>query len=122
MPCARPFGLFAHRTPLRSPAESAGGSADGLTRLEATITDININGSDPTLQVRAPDGMNWTIELGSHARNRAIGLTDAAMLPGDRVHVAGEPAHNFGETRIKALRLTINDRRFDLAEESPTAA
>ncbi|MEE2862482.1 MAG: hypothetical protein VYB46_16980 [Pseudomonadota bacterium] len=122
MPFARPFGLFAHRIPHRSPAETSGGSADGLTRLDATITDININGSDPTLQVRAPDGMNWTIELASHARNRAIGLTNAAMLPGDRVQVAGEPARAFGETRIKALRLTINDQRFDLAEESPTAA
>ncbi|MFC0200987.1 hypothetical protein [Paracoccus rhizosphaerae] len=121
MPCARPFGIFAHRTPLHSPVETARGS-DGLTRLDATITDININGSDPTLQVRAPDGMNWTIELASHARNRAIGLTNAAVLPGDRVQVAGEPGRAFGEARIKALRLTINDQLFDLAEESPTAA
>ncbi|WP_265499111.1 hypothetical protein [Paracoccus beibuensis] len=122
MPYARSFGPFAHRIPLRSPADVDNGSADGLTRLDATITDINITGSDPTLQVRAPDGMNWTIELASHARNRAIGLTDAALLPGDKVHVAGEPAHHFGETRIKALRLTINDQRFDLSEETPTAA
>ena len=56
-----------------------------LIRFEAVVTDNNIAGSDPTLQVRAPDGTNWTIELANHARNDQVGLTQAQALPGDPV-------------------------------------
>lgn len=65
-----------------------------VTRLEATITDNYIDGSDPTLQVRAPDGVNWTIELAGHARNRSAGLTESRALPGDPVRIIGRRLHH----------------------------
>lgn len=92
-----------------------------MTRLDAVITDINIDGSDPTFQVRARDGMNWTIELGSHARNRKTGLEDALTTPGDRITVIGHPSHHFGENRIKAVQLTIGDKEFELYHDDPKA-
>lgn len=90
---------------------------EDLTRLDATITDIHIAGSDPVLQVRARDGVNWTVELGGRARNRDAGLSDAKPLPGDKVSVLGRRTHHFGETRIKALSLTIGEQGFDLYPE-----
>lgn len=87
---------------------------DDLTRLDAIITDINISGSDPTLQVRANNGVNWTIELGSHSRNRKAGLEDAQILPGEPVQVVGRCTHHLGENRIKAIKLTLGDRDYRL--------
>ncbi|MBU1289241.1 MAG: hypothetical protein KJ871_16125 [Alphaproteobacteria bacterium] len=127
MPFAGFFGPLAYRTVLRAHDDAAAASPmplddDDLTCLDATITDINIKGSDPTLQVRAPDGMNWTVELGSHARNRALGLEGLALLPGDAVRVTGRPTHYLGETRIKALHLTIGQQSFDLDDNTDKAA
>lgn len=88
-----------------------------LVRLDAVVTDNNIAGSDPVLQVRAPDGMNWTIELASHSRNEHAGLRASLALPGDAVSVVGHAMHAFGESRIKARHLTIGGRSFDLSGE-----
>ncbi|RMC37470.1 hypothetical protein [Paracoccus alkanivorans] len=118
-PC---FGINVIRTRLFSPDDGLSDDRwsdfeDELTRLDATITDINISGSDPTLQVRASDGVNWTIELGGHSRNRETGLEDALATPGDPISVVGRCTHHFGENRIKAVKLTIGDRDYQLYPE-----
>lgn len=95
---------------------------DNLTRLDATITDIYISGSDPTLQVRARDGVNWTIELADRGRNRDAGLTDRAALPGDSISILGRRTHHFGENRIKAMQLTIGNKSFELYPDCLTAS
>lgn len=93
-----------------------------VTRLEAAVTDINITGTDPALQVRAQDGVNWTVELADHARNREIGLEDAGAGPGDKVVIWGRQTIHFGETRIKAFRIAIEDRVFDLFPDMSSPA
>ncbi|WP_410218159.1 hypothetical protein [Paracoccus sp. (in: a-proteobacteria)] len=94
---------------------------DSSTQLVGVITDVNVSGSDPTLQVRGPDGRNWTVELADRARNASLGLTRSALLPGEPVRVIGRRTQRFGERRIKALRLTVEDRRFDLFPEAISA-
>lgn len=89
-----------------------------LTRLDGIVTDNFIDGSDPVLQIRAEDGRNWTVELGSRAQNEAAGLTAAAAMPDDKVTITGRRTRNFGEHRIKALRLTIGTQSFDLFPDS----
>ncbi|SIT04893.1 hypothetical protein [Paracoccus saliphilus] len=124
IPC---FGISTTPTRLFAPDDALSSDRwsdfeDDLTRLDATITDINILGSDPTLQVRASDGVNWTIELGCHSRNRESGLEDAPAIPGDPVSVVGRRTHHFGENRIKAVKLTIGDRDYQLYPEEPNGA
>ena len=121
MPHFPSFGLSSFcllRVPDDGLAHMAGRlpSEDGdLIRLDAIVTDNYISGSDPALQVRAPDGVNWTIELASRSRNRDAGLTESQALPGDLVAVVGRQISHFGENRIKAQRLTIAGRSFDLS-------
>lgn len=69
------------------------------------------------MQVRAHDGVNWTIELASRSRNARAGLTESQALPGDQVSVVGRRTAQFGENRIKATHVTIGDKTFDLSEE-----
>ncbi|WP_028725778.1 hypothetical protein [Paracoccus zeaxanthinifaciens] len=117
MPFLRRFGLLADRSPCRAPVDVTGAvPTGGGQRLTGLLTDINIAGSQPTLQVRAADGFNWTVELASHAENRAAGLEDAPILQGDMVEVFGPATGSLGEYRIRAHRLIIAGRRFDLPE------
>lgn len=88
-----------------------------LTQIDAVLTDINILASDPTLQVRARNGANWTVELGDHRRNRKSGLGDTPATPGDHVTVIGRRTSYFGEYRIKAVRLIIGDTEYELYPE-----
>lgn len=88
-----------------------------LTSLEATVIDNNINGSDRTLQVRAADGFNWTIELADRARNEQAGLVAASTITGDQITVLGMRATQFGENRIKAVQLTIGENCYQLYPE-----
>lgn len=84
------------------------------THLSGVITDVGIDAGDPTLQVRGPDGRNWTVELASRRRNQSLGLTRAALMPGDRIELTGRRTLRFGEQRIKALCLTVEGRSFEL--------
>lgn len=88
-----------------------------MTSLEATVIDNNITGSDRTLQVRAADGYNWTIELADRARNEQAGLNNGSASTGDRIIVVGMRTHHFGESRIKAVQLTIGDQSYTLYPE-----
>ena len=119
MPFLRSSGLHAAQRPLRAPADVAGAGGQRLTGL---LTDINVMGSQPALQVRAADGLNWTVELPGHARNRAAGLEDAPLLTGDPVEVFGQPTGAFGECRFRAHRLIVAGRRFDLDQGCPEPA
>lgn len=87
------------------------------TQLDGVIIDANLDSADPTLKVRGPDGRNWTVELADRRRNQSLGLTRAALLPGDAVHVVGRRTQRFGEQRIKALRLTVEGQSFELFPE-----
>lgn len=119
-----PFpGFSADRKPVFAPddilaADRWSEFEDELIHLQAIVIDNNISGSDPTLQVRAHDGVNWTIELGRRARNIAAGLTASQAMPGDPVSIRGRRLHRFGENRIKAMQLTIGQREFDLYPDS----
>lgn len=93
-------------------------SAADVFHLDGTVTDNNIDGIDPTIQVRAGDGRNCIIELAGHARNRQIGLTGARIATGDRILVLGLRSPHVGENRIKASLLTLGGDEFALTPGS----
>ena len=108
---------------LRAPDDGTGraGWADFESEpvtLAARVTDVNVTGSDPTIQVRAEDGMNWTIDLTGRSRIREAGLTPRDIGPGDDVVVLGHRSQHFGESRIRALRLSADGRDFVLHPEA----
>ncbi|MCQ0971320.1 hypothetical protein MLD63_12890 [Paracoccus sp. TK19116] len=108
---------------LRAPDDGIGRAdwgdfdAEPLT-MAARVTDVNVTGSDPTIQVRAEDGLNWTIDLTGRSRIRDAGLTPRDIGPGDDIVVLGHRSHHFGESRIRALRLSTGGRDFDLHPEA----
>lgn len=108
---------------LFAPADSGQGRAwpgyeSETTQLSAHITDLALSNSHPSLQVRARDGINWTVELGDRVSLLKAGLNDRMLVPGDQIAVMGHCAHEFGDFRIRALRLTVLGRDYNLAAEA----
>lgn len=67
-----------------------------------------------TLDVK---GARWTVEVGQPWRNERAGLSDADFAPGKQMRISGEPSADPKTKLIKAERIFIGDRRFDLYPE-----
>ncbi|WP_236020528.1 DUF6152 family protein [Sabulicella rubraurantiaca] len=85
--------------------------------LTGTIRQVTIAPPHPTLQVETPNDGVWTVELGNPSLTRRSGFVEGVANPGDRVVALGNRSRNRGERRMKAVRITVGDRRFDIYPE-----
>ena len=84
------------------------------TELRGTIREIYIGAPHPTLRVQtARDGV-WTVELGNPRQTEAAGFTTASARAGDQVIALGNRSTNPDERRLKAVRLTIGERVYNI--------
>lgn len=118
MPFSPISGRICGTARLSAPSESQRGQSwqgydDDVTQLDATITDLGLSNSHPSIQARARDGMNWTVELGDRGQIRRAGLSDRDVAPGDKIEIQGHRASGFGDRRIKVSRLTIAGRSYE---------
>lgn len=98
------------------------GWAEGeQTTLTGTIRQVTIAPPHPTLQVQGSDGAMWTVELGNPTQTSRAGFVDGVARPGDQITALGNRSLNQGERRLKAVRVTVNDRRFDIYPERITS-
>ena len=84
--------------------------------LTGTIREVTIAPPHPTLRVEGPAGM-WTVELGNPSQTQRAGFVEGVARPGDRVVARGNRSQDRAERRMKAVRLTLGDRRFDIYPE-----
>ena len=84
--------------------------------LTGTIREVTIAPPHPTLRVEGPDGI-WTVELGNPSQTQRAGFVEGVARPGDRVVARGNRSQDRAERRMKAVRLTLGDRRFDIYPE-----
>jgi hypothetical protein len=85
--------------------------------LAGTIRQVTIAPPHPTLQVETPNDGVWTVELGNPSQTRRAGFVEGSASPGDRVVALGNRSQNRSERRLKAVRITVGERRFDLYPE-----
>ncbi|MFC7553754.1 DUF6152 family protein [Pseudoroseomonas wenyumeiae] len=86
----------------------------GQHELRGTIREIYIGQPHPTLRVEtARDGL-WIIELGNPGQTARAGFTEASARPGDTVVALGNRSLQAGEKRMKAVRITVGERRYDI--------
>ncbi|MDP5308835.1 DUF6152 family protein [Paracoccus spongiarum] len=88
-----------------------------VSRLTGTIARIVIAPPHPTLTVEAADGTLWTVELGNPGRTQRSGFVEGTAAPGDRVTVLGNRAQDSAEPRMKAVRITVEGRDYDMYPE-----
>jgi hypothetical protein len=103
-----PFGAAAHH----------GWSwAEGdQTELRGTVREVYVGQPHPTLRVENADGV-WLVELANPRQTERAGFTAASATPGDSVVAIGNRSRTTGERRMKAVRVIVRGRTYDIYPE-----
>lgn len=86
---------------------------DGFFELEGLITDIYIGNPHATIDVDV-EGEIWRVELAPPSRTIAAGFTEDVAKKGDEVHALGNRSRDSTEKRLKAVRITVNGKTYDV--------
>jgi hypothetical protein len=89
---------------------------EAQVELRGTVREVYVGQPHPTLRVEAADGL-WTVELGNPSQTARAGFTAASAQAGDVVIALGNRSLDQRERRLKAVRLTVRDRTYDIYPE-----
>ena len=86
------------------------------SELSGTVRSVSMAPPHPSLQVEA-GGQVWQIDLGNPRQTERSGFAESSAKPGDAVTVLGNRSLEAGEKRMKAVRITIGGRKYDMYPE-----
>ncbi|WP_442580910.1 DUF6152 family protein [Mesorhizobium sp. ASY16-5R] len=86
---------------------------DGFFQLEGIIRDIYIGNPHATLDVDV-EGEIWRVELAPPSAAIRAGFTEDVAKAGDEVLAVGNRSRDSTEKRMKAVRLTVNGKTYDV--------
>ena len=86
---------------------------DGFFELEGIIKAIYIGNPHATLDVDV-EGEIWRVELAPPGRTIAAGFTEEVAKVGDEVIALGNRSRDETEKRMKAVRITVNGKTYDV--------
>ena len=85
----------------------------GNIELTGVIRTVQLGMPHGVIRVDA-DGEIWTVEVGQPWRNERAGLKPGDLAEGVEIRAVGEPAADPSEKLLKAERLYIGGREYDL--------
>jgi hypothetical protein len=90
-----------------------GWATDEEFELTGTITSVRLGNphGEVTLDVK---GVQWVVEVGQPWRNKRAGLADGLLSPGRLITVHGHRSAKEGEPLMKAERVVIDGKSYDL--------
>ena len=86
---------------------------DGFFELKGTITAIYIGNPHATLDVDAK-GEAWRVEMAPPSRTIAAGFTEEVAKVGDEVTAIGNRSVDQAEKRMKAVRIIVGGKTYDV--------
>ncbi|RWO87104.1 DUF6152 family protein [Mesorhizobium sp.] len=86
---------------------------DGFFELKGKITAIYIGNPHATLDVDA-EGEAWRVEMAPPSRTIAAGFTEEVAKVGDEVTAIGNRSVEASEKRMKAVRLIVGGKTYDV--------
>ena len=86
---------------------------DGFFELEGIIKEIYIGNPHATLDVDV-EGEIWRVELAPPSATIRAGFTEDAAKVGDEVIAIGNRSRDENEKRMKAVRITVNGKTYDV--------
>ena len=95
---------------------------DKQMELKGTIRKISMAPPHPTLMVAADDKVVWLVELGNPTLTARSGFTAKTAKPGDAIVVLGNRHKDKSKAHMKAVRITIAGRNYDIYPERISAA
>ncbi|HEV7268313.1 MAG TPA: DUF6152 family protein [Falsiroseomonas sp.] len=84
------------------------------TTLRGTIREVYIGQPHPTLRVETANDGLWTVELSNPRQTARSGFSAESAAAGDEVTAIGHRSTAQGERRMKAVRLTVRGRTYDI--------
>jgi hypothetical protein len=86
---------------------------DGFFQLEGIIKEIYIGNPHATLDVDV-EGEIWRVEMAPPSRTIEAGFTEEAAKPGDEMTAIGNRSRDETEKRMKAVRIIVNGRTYNV--------
>ncbi|OHV75992.1 DUF6152 family protein [Rhizobium sp. LCM 4573] len=86
------------------------------TTLEGTIQSISFAPPHPSLRVDS-EGEVWQIDLGNPRQTERSGFQEGSAKAGDRITVLGNRSKDENEKLMKAVRITVTGKNFDMYPE-----
>ena len=86
---------------------------DGFFELRGKITAIYIGNPHATLDVDA-EGEAWRVEMAPPSRTIAAGFTEEVAKVGDEVTAIGNRSLDATEKRMKAVRIIVSGKTYDV--------
>ena len=87
------------------------------TELKGSIKSISMAPPHPTLMVTAADGVIWQIDLGNPNQTARSQFTADTAKPGDAITVLGNRDQDKSKMHMKAVRITIAGKNYDMYPE-----
>ncbi len=94
-----------------------GWAVDEQSELKGTIRAISMAPPHPSLQVAAADGVVWQVDLGNPNQTARANFTAESAKPGDAVVVLGNRHKDAAKKQMKAVRITIAGKNYDMYPE-----
>ena len=86
------------------------------TELTGIIASISMDPPHPTLRVKAEDGV-WQVDLGNPNQTERSGFKAESAKVGDPIVVLGNRSLEKNKKHMKAVRITVRDKQFDMYPE-----
>ncbi|AZO11911.1 MULTISPECIES: DUF6152 family protein [unclassified Mesorhizobium] len=86
---------------------------DDFFQLKGKIAAIYIGNPHATLDVDA-EGEVWRVEMAPPARTIAAGFTEEVAKVGDEVTAIGHRSRDESEKRMKAVRISVGGKNYDV--------
>ena len=86
---------------------------DGLFELTGIVKAVFVGNPHATLDVDV-EGVVWRVELAPPGPTMAAGFTEESAKPGDEVVALGNRSLDPNETRMKAVRITVGGKVYDV--------
>ena len=90
---------------------------DAQSTLVGRIQSISMSAPHPTLQVTDAAGAVWQVDLGNPSQTERSGFKGDTAKAGDAITVLGNRNRDHERQHMKAVRITLAGRNFDLYPE-----
>lgn len=112
------LGIAATGAALPAAAHHGWSWAEGeQTTLQGKIKSISMAPPHPSLQVVAADGKEWLVDLGNPNQTERSGFTATSAKPGDAIVVLGNRHLDKTKLHMKAVRITVAGKNYDMYPE-----
>ena len=90
---------------------------DQQSELKGTVKSVSMAPPHPSLQVTAADGKQWLIDLANPNQTERSGFTAASPGLADAIVVLGNRSKDKSQLWMKAVRITVAGKTYDLYPE-----